>query len=81
MPFFGKPLRVFPEGQDQRSAEDIMDEYLERTSYYDQTLLSAFAAATSVWKKQVNLKSMRSNDAKFFFGSYSMCHARTTTIS
>jgi len=53
MPLFGKPMQIFPEGQDRRSAEDIMDEYLERTSYYDQTMLSIVSGASSVWKKQV----------------------------
>ena len=56
MPCFGRPIKVLPEGQnDERSSDQILDDYLANTSYYQQTWLSIDAAASSVWRKQVRV--------------------------
>ena len=57
MPCFGRPIKVLPEGQkDERSSDQILDDYLANTSYYQQTWLSIDAAASSVWRKQVRVR-------------------------
>lgn len=54
MPCFGRPIKVLPDGhKDERSSDQILDDYLANTSYYQQTWLSIDAAASSVWRKQV----------------------------